>query len=671
MIDPTYEDIVTVGGTNSSYQFGAFPNPTQSIGGTKGLLSQQSLILALTFQTAAAAQYDVSGATATLYVTANQDPDYTPVSLGSGALSDSGAGGGGTTDKVTFTVAKNQIPDDLGAYGKTSQGNAKFYVIMSDADTYLEFYEGVNVYDTQFGGTGGSAPNANVVRKNNLGVVIDTLNTPPVSPSTNDAYLVDTSPTGAWLSPTDLSDNLVIYNGGAWVATIPQEGDFLFDKDEDVQRRYDGSAWGTEDGSPFADNSALVKNSADNTKLAIFDASSITTGTTRTITIPDKNGTLMTEVSEDTTPQLGGFLDAQDNRISSLLGVGHKASTTLTIATGAVTQTQAVHAIANQSAAATDDLDSIVPATGQTELLLTMSASGQVPTIKHAAGTNTFLLPSDTDIEMVMNTIYHFHHDGTNWKLVGSSATGGGGSGQTLGTVAVAALEIDFSAGNTFTKSISTNSTFTFANETNGYEALLIVTSSSAAELTLPASVTVLSGSFVVDVVNYITVWVANTSTTQYAIITQEGAGSGVVAQVVSTQTSTYASTTTAIPDDDTIPQITEGGSCGIDTAITPTSASNDLIIQVSGWIHGAGYAACIALFVDSTADAIAAQQFYVSTGGGAFCLMFKVAASSTSARTYKARFGQTGGTSNWLGSGGAKLGAARSGNMTVWEVQP
>ena len=144
--------------------------------------------------------------------------------------------------------------------------------------------------------------------------------------------------------------------------------------------------------------------------------------------IESKANSALQNISEDTTPQFGGTVDAQNNYISNLLGIGAKTSTTLTISTGAVTQTQLAHAIANESAAATDDLNTIVPATGQTDLFLTMSASGQVPTIKHATGTNTFLLASDTDLEMVMNTIYHFRHDGTNWKLAGSGATGGGGN---------------------------------------------------------------------------------------------------------------------------------------------------------------------------------------------------------------------------------------------------
>jgi hypothetical protein len=47
-------------------------------------------------------------------------------------------------------------------------------------------------------------------------------------------------------------------------------------------------------GNPFSDATALVKNSVDATKLVIFSASAITTSTTRTITVPDVNDTMVT-----------------------------------------------------------------------------------------------------------------------------------------------------------------------------------------------------------------------------------------------------------------------------------------------------------------------------------------------------------------------------------------
>lgn len=71
-------------------------------------------------------------------------------------------------------------------------------------------------------------------------------------------------------------------------------------------RRYNGSAW--EDvsassgaGTTFADNVFRVQDNADATKQIAFEASGITTATTRTITMPDAN---LTVVGTDTTQTL-------------------------------------------------------------------------------------------------------------------------------------------------------------------------------------------------------------------------------------------------------------------------------------------------------------------------------------------------------------------------------
>ncbi len=161
MIDPTYTSTIIVGGNGSSYFFNAFP---------KEMHSNQSFILSNIHTASGGGGFDISGATATLYVSAYKDSTYSPVALASGVLSDSGSG---TTDMVSFTVSKNLIPVDLGGYDIRNGGNSVFYYILEDADSILEFSEGVNIIDPAFGLSGDSEPSAGaiVVKSNDLGSV--------------------------------------------------------------------------------------------------------------------------------------------------------------------------------------------------------------------------------------------------------------------------------------------------------------------------------------------------------------------------------------------------------------------------------------------------------------------------------------------------------------------
>lgn len=67
---------------------------------------------------------------------------------------------------------------------------------------------------------------------------------------------------------------------------------------------YDGTEYQLQgvaaSGVPFSDASALVKNSSDATKLVKFSAASISTGTTRTYTLQDSSDTLVGRATTDT-----------------------------------------------------------------------------------------------------------------------------------------------------------------------------------------------------------------------------------------------------------------------------------------------------------------------------------------------------------------------------------
>lgn len=118
---------------------------------------------------------------------------------------------------------------------------------------------------------------------------------------------------------------------------------------------------------------------------------------------------------------------------------------------------------------------------------------------------------------------------------------------------------------------------------------------------------------------------------------------SGKVAQVVYTESVAVDLTSLVIPADNTIPQNTEGKEY-FTRAITPTNASSTLRIEVFIPVVSANNAIIWsgALFVDSTANALSAKPIHVSATSimGEFYLAYEVAAGSTTARTYKFRYG-------------------------------
>ena len=90
-------------------------------------------------------------------------------------------------------------------------------------------------------------------------------------------------------------------------------------------------------------------------------------------------------------------------------------------------------------------------------------------------------------------------------------------------TVAMAALDIDWSTGEHFTKSISSNSVFTISNPVKGRVACLELTVSNTPTITLPTGSTVIAGSYDDTVVNYIWFYCSNASSPAFQVtISQE-----------------------------------------------------------------------------------------------------------------------------------------------------
>jgi hypothetical protein len=146
-----------------------------------------------------------------------------------------------------------------------------------------------------------------------------------------------------------------------------------------------------------------------------------------------------------------------------------------------------------------------------------------------------------------------------------------------------------------------------------------------------------------------------------------------VVVQAKHYQMGAVATTTTLIPADDTIPQNTEGSEF-LSLAITPTSATNKLLIEATlnvansaaGFLSGA-------LFQDSTVSALAAGlSFQPVNEMRQIAIRHEMVAGTTSATTFKVRGGgSAAGTTTLNGlAGGRIFGGVCISSLRITEIK-
>lgn len=152
-------------------------------------------------------------------------------------------------------------------------------------------------------------------------------------------------------------------------------------------------------------------------------------------------------------------------------------------------------------------------------------------------------------------------------------------------------------------------------------------------------------------------------------------APSGTVLQMKNVLTNTLLTDTTHIPLDNTKPQITEGTQV-FTLAITPNNASNLLRIDISVNLDDEGQPSTVALFQDSGADALSAvksgKSVSANTDGNAtVAFTFWMAAGTTSATTFKVRFGGPSATTYVnANAGSAVYNGIFYSSMTITEIK-
>ena len=158
---------------------------------------------------------------------------------------------------------------------------------------------------------------------------------------------------------------------------------------------------------------------------------------------------------------------------------------------------------------------------------------------------------------------------------------------------------------------------------------------------------------------------------TQGMVGPQGPAGPAGVTQTVFFETGAVATGTTIIPTDDTIPQITEGDQY-MSLAITPQSATSKLIIEVTTFFYiSANSGVSVALFQDSTANALAVGTISANTQATSVSFRHVMTSGTTSATTFRVRAGpSTAMTLTFNGFAGARLfGGVSASSIVIREV--
>ena len=249
--------------------------------------------------------------------------------------------------------------------------------------------------------------------------------------------------------------------------------------------KFEMEAGGGSAGLPVADTTNIVKGSADGTRMMRFEVDGVSTGTTRVMTVPDKNITLcdvaevmllsgaqaMTgDIHADSgkiyidgytatlnltysdvimaavyyQPVLGmmvleaydygtstplplrvsaSYLDMYVRDIRDIAGLVLHDATELTIASGTVTATQSYHDIDTESGAASDDLDTINGGTAGQMLVLRAESDDRTVVVKHGTGNMHLSVASDLNLDSIYDTITLLY-DGSNWIEISRSNNG-------------------------------------------------------------------------------------------------------------------------------------------------------------------------------------------------------------------------------------------------------
>lgn len=360
-----------------------------------------------------------------------------------------------------------------------------------------------------------------------------------------------------------------------------------------------------------------LRDNTDKTKLLAFDLSGLTTATTRTWTAPDKNGTVALSGDASTFSNLGLAASVASNALTISLkgadGNDPSAGNVVTVPFRSATANSGDIDVLSVTAAT-----SLVISSGST-MGFTSATAGRLWIVGFNDG-GTFRLGA---VNVLSGTSIMALRDG----IYSSTAEGGAGGADSAQVI--------------YTSTAVTSKALTIL----GYMDWSAGLTTAGTWAIVPTNIQLLGPGI---------------------------AKPGEAVQVVRIDTGAYASGSTAVPQDNSIPQITEGDQY-MSLSVTPKGAGNILDVTANG-IYASGVDAVIAqsIFQDAISNALATTASYAGAANRYYSPNTNVKVrSTTSMTTFRTRAGQgAGGTVNFNGfSGSQQYGGALNSYMQISEI--
>lgn len=442
------------------------------------------------------------------------------------------------------------------------------------------------------------------------------------------------------------------------------------------------------------DTDFRILDDGDNTKKIAFQASSITTGTTRTITMPDEDVTLGALKDEDDMSSNSAVHPASQQSIKAYVDSGTATMSNKTLTAPVINDPTFDVSVGNTANTNSSQGDNPITsffyevatcANAGDAVTLPTATAGLMVIIANNGANSCDVFPASGDsidgesvnvakaLASGTNTVF-ICQDGTDWDTVSG---GGGTTNATVDTMtgdgSTTTLALSESPG-------SVNNVMVFIDGVNQKPTTDYTLSGSTITFIVapPNGTSVVAFSGTTSTIGTPSDGtVTNAKVAAGAAIATTKLGAGAIVQVQNSQSVAVGTTTNTCGNDDSLPLISETGSITT-VSITPTNASNILIVTGTAFLSSAaGAGNYLVLGISNTdldaTNCVAAKMSYaaLSTEPADITVVYKVVAGTTSSTTFDLRMSNNQNTTTVNGwSGGRILGGAATSSITVMEIQ-